>query len=67
MAKYLTVPQCMDYLHVTRPTAMKYCTKANAVIKMGWRVLIDKKVLDDYLKKVRTEQYGETKTIIAEN
>ena len=59
MAKYLTVPQCMDYLHVTRPTAMKYCTKANAVIKMGGRVLIDKKVLDDYLKKVRAEQNAE--------
>ena len=41
---------------MSRPTVMKFCAEANAIIKMEWRVLIDKKVLDAYMKKVRTEQ-----------
>lgn len=56
--RYLTVPQCMEYLHMSRPTVMKFCSEANAIIKMEWKVLIDKKVLDAYMKKVRTEQNG---------
>ena len=58
MEKYLTVEQCMNYLHMTRPSVMKFCGEAKALFRMGRRVLIDKRVLDAHIKKVRTEQNG---------
>lgn len=58
MNKYITLQECMKYLHVSRPTVIKICTEAKAIIKPDKRILIDRELVDAYLEKVRLEQNG---------
>lgn len=58
MEKYLTITECTEYLHVSRPTVIKICTEAKAMIQPDKRILIDREILDSYLERLRVEQNG---------
>ena len=53
--KYKTVPGACDDLHVCRNTLMKLAKQANAIRRIGTRVLIDMESIDIYLKSQSDE------------
>ncbi len=54
--RMLSVKEAMNYLRLSRNTTNAFCKKANAVVRIGGRVLIDKFALDNALDKQKEEE-----------
>ncbi len=50
MKKYLSVKDAMEYYSISRFTLMKLAPEAEALRRVGRKILIDRDVLDEYLK-----------------
>jgi hypothetical protein len=53
--RMLSIKEAQAYLGLSHNTARAFCEKANAVVRIGGRVLIDKFALDNALDKLREE------------
>lgn len=53
--RMLSMREAQAYLGLSRNTTRPFCEKANAVVRIGGRVLIDRFALDDALDKLREE------------
>lgn len=57
--RMLTMKEAMNYLRLSRNTTRAFCEKANAIVRIGGRVLVDRFALDDALDKLKEEQKNE--------
>ena len=51
----LSMREAQVYLGLSRNTTRAFCVKANAIVRIGGRVLIDKFALDNALDKLERE------------
>ena len=54
--RMLTMKEAMNYLRLSRNTTRAFCVKANAIVRIGGRVLIDKFALDIAIDKLKEEE-----------
>ena len=54
--RMLSMKEAMNYLRLSRNTTRAFCVKANAIVRIGGRVLIDKFALDNALDKQKEEE-----------
>ena len=58
--RMLSMKEAMNYLRLSRNTTRAFCVKANAIVRIGGRVLIDKFALDNALDKLKEENNKES-------
>ena len=58
--RMLSMKEAMNYLRLSRNTTRAFCVKANAIVRIGGRVLIDRFALDDALDKLKEENNKES-------
>lgn len=54
--RMLSMKEAQAYLNLSRNTARPFCEKANAIVRIGGRVLVDRFALDDALDKLKEEE-----------
>lgn len=54
--RMLSMKEAMNYLRLSRNTTRAFCVKANAIVRIGGRVLIDKFALDIAIDKLKEEE-----------
>lgn len=54
--RMLSLKETQAYLGLSRNTARPFCEKANAVVHIGGRVLVDRFALDIAIDKLKEEQ-----------
>ncbi len=54
--RMLSIREAQSYLSLSRNTTRAFCEKANAVVRIGGRVLVDRFALDDALDKLKEEE-----------
>ena len=58
--RMLSMKEAMNYLRLSRNTTRAFCVKANAIVRIGGRVLVDRFALDDALDKLKEENNKES-------
>ena len=58
--RMLSMKEAMNYLRLSRITTRAFCEKANAIVRIGGRVLVDRFALDDALDKLKEENNKES-------
>ena len=58
--RMLSMKEAMNYLRLSRNTTRAFCVKANAIVCIGGRVLVDRFALDDALDKLKEENNKES-------
>jgi hypothetical protein len=53
--RMLSIKEAQAYLGLSHNTARAFCEKANAIVRIGGRVLVDRFSLDNALDKLREE------------
>ena len=54
--RMLSMKEAQAYLNLSRNTARPFCEKANAIVRIGGRVLVDRFALDIALDKLKEEE-----------
>lgn len=54
--RMLSLREAQAYLGLSRNTARLFCEKANAIVRIGGRVLVDRFALDNALDKLKEEE-----------
>lgn len=54
--RMLSIREAQAYLSLSRNTTRAFCEKANAIVRIGGRVLVDRFALDDALDKLKEEE-----------
>lgn len=54
--RMLSMKEAMNYLRLSRNTTRAFCVKANAIVRIGGRVLIDRFALDIAIDKLKEEE-----------
>ena len=57
--RMLSMKEAMNYLRLSRNTTRAFCVKANAIVRIGGRVLIDKFALDKAIDELKRENSNE--------
>ncbi len=57
--RMLSMKEAMNYLRLSRNTTRAFCVKANAIVRFGGRVLIDKFALDKAIDELKEENNKE--------
>jgi hypothetical protein len=54
--RMLSIKEAQAYLGLSHNTARAFCEKANAIVRIGGRVLVDRFSLDNALDKQKEEE-----------
>lgn len=54
--RMLSMREAQAYLGLSRNTARPFCEKANAIVRIGGRVLVDRFALDIAIDKLKEEE-----------
>lgn len=57
--RMLSLKEAQAYLGLSRNTARPFCEKANAIVRIGGRVLVDRFALDIAIDKLKRENSSE--------
>ena len=57
--RMLSLKEAQAYLGLSRGTARPFCEKANAIVRIGGRVLVDRFALDKAIDELKRENSNE--------